>query len=61
MEEWKAPWLTTESGFADIVIGIEAMKSGNVDEKDNSPVAIAAAVQLCNIWLIRLISCHLIR
>jgi hypothetical protein len=34
MEEWKAPWLTTESGFADIVIGIGVIKSGNVYESD---------------------------
>jgi hypothetical protein len=34
MEEWKAPWLTTESGFADIVIGIGVIKSGNVYECD---------------------------
>jgi hypothetical protein len=34
MEEWKAPWLTTESGFADIVIGLEVIKSGNVCEND---------------------------
>jgi hypothetical protein len=35
MEEWKAPWLTTESGFTDIVIGLEVNKSGNEYESDD--------------------------
>lgn len=32
MEAWKAPWLTTESGFTDMIIGPQLIRSRNVYE-----------------------------